>query len=44
MDNGMPEYLDNVSAARDPPEIFKGIRNCREMDKYKFTYDKSKYI
>merc|ERR1719494_73096 len=46
MDIGMPEYVDDVSAAGDPSDIRKGIRNCREMEKYKFTYglDKTKYL
>ena len=46
MDIGMPEYVDDVSAAGDPSDIRKGIRNCREMEKYKFTYglEKTKYM
>ena len=43
---GMPEYVDDVSTIGEREDIRKGIRNCRQMEKYKFNYglDKTKYM
>ena len=43
---GMPKYVDDVSTIGEREDIRKGIRNCRQMEKYKFNYslDKTKYM
>ena len=43
---GMPEYVDDVATAGDKEDVEKGIRNCRGMQKYKFSYglEKTKYM
>ena len=46
VDIGMPEYVDDISTAGDKIDVEKGIRNCRHMEKYKFSYglEKTKYL
>ena len=43
---GMPEYVDDVSTVGEGQDIRNGIRNCREMEKFKFSYGliKTKYM
>ena len=43
---GMPEYVDDIATAGRSEDVEKGIRNCREMEKYKFSYglNKTKYM
>ena len=35
---GMPEYVDDVSTVGKGQDIRNGIQNCREMDKFNFSY------
>ena len=35
---GMPEYVDDVSTVGEGQDIRNGIQNCREMDKFNFSY------
>ena len=42
----MPEYVDDVDTIGESEDVKKAIRNCRMMEKYKFTYglEKTKYM
>ena len=42
----MPEYVDDIATAGRSEDVEKGTRNCREMEKYKFSYglNKTKYM